>query len=237
MRWARGRIVAAGRHPGSGTAHPRIPTPIQRWDAPTRAHRHGPCGEPQLLIADEPTTALDVTIQAQILRLIQELGRKMGLSVLLITHNLGVVAKICDRVAVMYSGRVIETAPVRDLFRQPLHPYTQGLLKALPHTKAKRGGLEGIPGHIPDSISPPAGCRFHPRCPHVMDVCREVVPMASAHSPEHNVFCHLYEEQPESRVCLTITSSSAWPEGLFPNSRWFAQPQNERLQGGRRRQL
>ena len=155
-------------------------------------------GEPQLLIADEPTTALDVTIQAQILRLIQELGRKMGLSVLLITHNLGVVAKICDRVAVMYSGRVIETAPVRDLFRQPLHPYTQGLLRALPHTKAKRGGLEGIPGHIPDSISPPAGCRFHPRCPHVMDVCREIVPMASAHSPEHSVFCHLYEEQPES---------------------------------------
>ena len=154
-------------------------------------------GEPQLLIADEPTTALDVTIQAQILRLIQRLGRQLGLTVLLITHNLGVVAKICDRVAVMYSGRVIETASVRDLFQQPLHPYTQGLLNALPQAKAKRGGLQGIPGHIPDLISPPAGCRFHPRCPHVMGICREVVPDASAHSPQHSVFCHLYDEMPE----------------------------------------
>ncbi|MCY4009604.1 MAG: ABC transporter ATP-binding protein [Anaerolineaceae bacterium] len=154
-------------------------------------------GEPKLLIADEPTTALDVTIQAQILRLIQELGRKMGLSVLLITHNLGVVAKICDRVAVMYSGRVIETAPVRDLFNQPLHPYTQGLLKALPHAQSERGGLEGIPGHIPDLISPPAGCRFHPRCAHAMDHCREVVPPVSRKTAEHHVFCHLFDETEE----------------------------------------
>lgn len=154
-------------------------------------------GEPKLLIADEPTTALDVTIQAQILRLIQELGRKMGLSVLLITHNLGVVAKTCDRVAVMYSGRVIETAPVRDLFNQPLHPYTQGLLKALPQTQTERGGLEGIPGHIPDLITPPSGCRFHPRCTHVMNVCREVVPPASQQTDEHHVFCHLFEDTAE----------------------------------------
>lgn len=154
-------------------------------------------GEPKLLIADEPTTALDVTIQAQILRLIQELGREMGLSVLLITHNLGVVAKICDRVAVMYSGRVIETAPVRDLFSQPMHPYTQGLLKALPRTQTERGGLEGIPGHIPDLISPPSGCRFHPRCAHVMDICKSVVPPASMQTPQHDVFCHLYDDTSE----------------------------------------
>ena len=154
-------------------------------------------GEPKLLIADEPTTALDVTIQAQILRLIQELGREMGLSVLLITHNLGVVAKICDRVAVMYSGRVIETAPVRDLFSQPMHPYTQGLLKALPRSQTERGGLEGIQGHIPDLISPPLGCRFHPRCAHVMDICKSVVPPASMETPQHDVFCHLYDDASE----------------------------------------
>ena len=155
-------------------------------------------GEPQLLIADEPTTALDVTIQAQILRLIQNLGRQLGLSVLLITHNLGVVAKICDRVAVMYSGRVIETAPVRDLFRKPLHPYTEGLLRALPREKTERGGLVGISGVIPDLIEPPLGCRFHPRCPEAMDICRERVPGASLLSGEHRVFCHLYEETRET---------------------------------------
>jgi oligopeptide/dipeptide ABC transporter ATP-binding protein len=151
-------------------------------------------GEPDLLIADEPTTALDVTIQAQILRLITSLVRQLGLSVLIITHNLGVVAQTCQRVAVMYAGRVIENAPVRDLFRHPQHPYTQGLLRAVPTTRVQRGELEGIPGTIPNLVNPPSGCRFHPRCAHVMDVCKAVVPPGFSSEAEHVTYCHLYAE-------------------------------------------
>lgn len=151
-------------------------------------------GEPDLLIADEPTTALDVTIQAQILRLIESLVHRLGLTVMLITHNLGVVAKTCGRVAVMYSGRVVEEAPVRELFRNPKHPYTQGLIKALPRKESLRRGLEGIPGMIPDLYDPPDGCRFHPRCAHVMPHCRSEVPRATEIKGEHRVWCHLYDE-------------------------------------------
>lgn len=151
-------------------------------------------GEPDLLIADEPTTALDVTIQAQILRLITGLVKQLGLTVLLITHNLGVVANSCQKVAVMYAGRVIEQAPVRELFKNPQHPYTRGLLNAVPTRHTERGSLQGIPGLIPNLNDPPPGCRFHPRCPHVMDVCRHVVPPATGES--HAVYCHLYPETP-----------------------------------------
>ena len=151
-------------------------------------------GEPELLIADEPTTALDVTIQAQILRLIHDLVEKLNLSVLLITHNLGVIARLCDHVAVMYAGRVVEDAPMRQLFKNPKHPYTQGLLNAVPTKHTQRRGLQGIDGVIPNLIDPPSGCRFHTRCPHVMDVCREVVPEATEVDPQHKVYCHLYAE-------------------------------------------
>jgi oligopeptide/dipeptide ABC transporter ATP-binding protein len=151
-------------------------------------------GEPDLLIADEPTTALDVTIQAQILRLITSLVKQLGLSVLIITHNLGVVAQTCQRVAVMYAGRVIENAPVRELFRYPQHPYTQGLLRAVPTTHVQRGELEGIPGTIPNLVDPPSGCRFHPRCAHVMDVCKTAVPPGYAREADHVTYCHLYAE-------------------------------------------
>ncbi|MDX2138806.1 MAG: ABC transporter ATP-binding protein [Chloroflexota bacterium] len=151
-------------------------------------------GEPDLLIADEPTTALDVTIQAQILRLIDSLVKRLGLSVLLITHNLGVVVQTCQKVAVMYAGRVIETAPVGELFRNPKHPYTQGLLKAVPTAHTPRGALEGIRGTIPNLTQPPEGCRFHPRCPHVMDVCRGIVPSGYHVGADHKAYCHLYEE-------------------------------------------
>ena len=151
-------------------------------------------GDPDLLIADEPTTALDVTIQAQILRLIRSLVSKLGLTVLLITHNLGVVARSCERVAVMYAGRVIEEAPVRELFKNPKHPYTRGLIAAVPQKDVSRGGLEGIPGMIPNLINPPAGCRFHPRCEHVMDVCRANVPPAVSVGAEHTASCFLYPE-------------------------------------------
>jgi oligopeptide/dipeptide ABC transporter ATP-binding protein len=151
-------------------------------------------GKPDLLIADEPTTALDVTIQAQILRLITDLVKQLGLSVLLITHNLGVVAKTCEKAAVMYAGRVIEQAPVRELFRNPQHPYTRGLIQAVPTKRTVRGGLEGIPGSIPTLTDPPSGCRFHPRCPQVMDICRHEVPPSTPIGPDHRTSCHLYPQ-------------------------------------------
>ena len=151
-------------------------------------------GGPDLLIADEPTTALDVTIQAQILRLIRSLVQQLGLTVLLITHNLGVVARTCERVAVMYAGRVIEESPVRELFKNPKHPYTRGLINAVPQNNTERGGLVGIPGMIPNLIQPPVGCRFHPRCEHVMDVCRQKVPPANPVGVGHSASCFLYEE-------------------------------------------
>ena len=152
-------------------------------------------GDPDLLIADEPTTALDVTIQAQILRLIRSLVQRLGLTVLLITHNLGVVARTCERVAVMYAGRVIEESPVRELFKNPKHPYTRGLIHAVPQKHTGRRGLVGIPGMIPNLIHPPAGCRFHPRCEHVMAVCRQKVPAARQVGAGHSASCFLYEEE------------------------------------------
>ncbi len=152
-------------------------------------------GDPDLLIADEPTTALDVTIQAQILRLIRSLVSQLGLTVLLITHNLGVVARSCERVAVMYAGRVIEEAPVRELFRNPKHPYTRGLIAAVPQKEVTRGGLEGIPGMIPNLIDPPGGCRFHPRCQHTMAVCRQTVPTPVPVGEQHTTACYLYEAE------------------------------------------
>ena len=138
--------------------------------------------------------ALDVTIQAQILTLITDLVKQLGLSVLLITHNLGVVAKTCEKAAVMYAGRVIEQAPVRELFRNPKHPYTRGLIQAVPTKQTLRGGLEGIPGSIPTLTDPPSGCRFHPRCLQVMDVCRSEVPPPTPIGPDHQTSCHLYPE-------------------------------------------
>ncbi|MAS32915.1 MAG: ABC transporter ATP-binding protein [Anaerolineaceae bacterium] len=149
-------------------------------------------GEPDLLIADEPTTALDVTIQAQILRLINGLVARLGLSVIIITHNLGVVAQTCQRVAVMYAGRVVEQAPMRELFKNPKHPYTQGLLKAVPTRHTERGALMGIDGSIPNLVHPPAGCRFHPRCPHVMESCRMAVPPTVQVGQQHTAECVLY---------------------------------------------
>lgn len=149
-------------------------------------------GNPSLLIADEPTTALDVSIQAQILRLIVELVKEMNLSVLLITHNLGVVAKICKRVAVMYAGMVVECADVRTIFKEPKHPYTLGLLQAIPTYGTKKGEIKGIRGSIPDFIHPPPGCRFHPRCDHAMPRCSQERPEPVEVAPGHEVSCFLY---------------------------------------------
>jgi peptide/nickel transport system ATP-binding protein len=127
--------------------------------------------EPALVLADEPTTALDVTIQAQILDLLSDLQTRLGSTVLLITHDLGVVAQACDRVGVMYAGQLVEVAPTRELFASPRHPYTRALLDALPTRARATGGLRVIAGQVPDLSNPPVGCRFADRCPHRMDVC------------------------------------------------------------------
>jgi peptide/nickel transport system ATP-binding protein len=150
-------------------------------------------GRPDLLIADEPTTALDVSVQAQILRLIAELVRENNLTVLLITHNLGVVAQLCTRIAVMYAGNIVESGSTRQILQSPKHPYTQGLLKAIPTDDIARGDLEGVPGVVPSLLDPPSGCRFHPRCAFVQDRCRAALPPTYEPEPGHRVSCVLHE--------------------------------------------
>jgi oligopeptide/dipeptide ABC transporter ATP-binding protein len=153
--------------------------------------------KPQLLIADEPTTALDVTIQAQILDLMRELREKMGTAVILITHDLGIIAELADRVAVMYAGRIIEEADVKTLFAKPLHPYTQGLLASIPILGKITEQLEVIPGTVPNLINLPVGCRFAPRCTarieHDLSICAELEPDLFEESPNHTVRCWLYQ--------------------------------------------
>ncbi|MHA1168422.1 MAG: ABC transporter ATP-binding protein, partial [Candidatus Hodarchaeales archaeon] len=131
---------------------------------------------PKLLIADEATTALDVTIQAQILALLNELKDKIGASIVIITHDLGIVAETCTRFLVMYAGVVVEEGYTNDVFKKPLHPYTRGLLHAIPKIHIDQKELNVIRGSVPDLIYPPSGCRFHPRCPYVQDICREKKP-------------------------------------------------------------
>ena len=153
--------------------------------------------EPALMIADEPTTSLDVTTQAQILNLLRDLRTRVNASILYITHDLAVIAELCDRVAVMYAAKIVEDAPVGDLFAHPLHPYTQGLLESIVSmdTKAHAGAaLPTIPGTVPDLISPPSGCRFHPRCKYAFDRCKVEEPKLIAHGAHRRVACFLYEE-------------------------------------------
>jgi peptide/nickel transport system ATP-binding protein len=148
--------------------------------------------EPALVLADEPTTALDVTIQAQVLDLLRDLRTRLQTTIVLITHDLGVVAQICDRVGVMYAGQLVEVAPVSEIFRSPRHPYTQALLAALPTQQQVRGSLRMIPGRVPNLADPPPGCRFSTRCPYVMDVCATVPPLAHE-TDEHLIACWLSE--------------------------------------------
>ena len=147
-------------------------------------------GEPALLVADEPTTALDVTVQAQVLALIARLVAERGLALILISHDLGVVAASCARVTVMYAGTVVEEAPTAELLARPLHPYARGLIAAVPDLDRPQHRPQGIPGSIPGLISPPAGCRFHPRCPVATDRCRVEKPLLREILPGRTVACH-----------------------------------------------
>jgi peptide/nickel transport system ATP-binding protein len=145
--------------------------------------------QPSLLLADEPTTNLDVTIQAQILELMMNLKKKLGMSMILITHDMGVVAGVADRISVLYAGRVCESASTKTIFHNPLHPYTKALLEAVPNIAIKKEKLTVIPGTIPNLIEPPSGCRFHPRCDFAGSACSVTVPRLVEMEPEHYVAC------------------------------------------------
>ena len=151
--------------------------------------------EPELLIADEPTTALDVTIQAQILELFEKIQKQTGVSIILITHDLGVVAKIADRIAVMYAGKIVEVGTKREIFYQPEHPYTKGLLRSVPRLDLKGGKLAAIEGTPPDLFSPPVGCPFAARCAFAMEVCTHMHPSSTSLSQSHQVDCWLQDER------------------------------------------
>jgi peptide/nickel transport system ATP-binding protein len=169
--------------------------------------------DPDLLIADEPTTALDVTTQAQILELMNRLQREFGSAIIIITHDLGVVAETADDVVVMYAARVVERAPVDSLFRRPHMPYTWGLLGSLPRLDMDTERLVQIPGQPPSLLNPPRGCRFHPRCPYVMNVCKETEPELRPISdePGHLQACHL-DEQTKDREAAKLVAAGAMAE-------------------------
>ena len=150
---------------------------------------------PKVLLADEMTTALDVTVQAQTLQLLQQLKKTIDTSVLLITHDLAVVAEVCDRVAVMYAGNVVEVADVEELFGNPLHPYTQGLLASVPRADLTADEQKSIQGSVPNLLTPPSGCRFHPRCPKAFDKCPLKKPTLLEVSPGHYVACFLHGDE------------------------------------------
>jgi oligopeptide/dipeptide ABC transporter ATP-binding protein len=151
--------------------------------------------KPKLLIADEPTTALDVTIQNQIIKLMKELKTRYNTSMLFITHDLGIISKMSDRVAVMYSGFIVEIGDIKKLFIKPYHPYTRGLIGSVPVVGKKRRRLEVIKGMVPNLIYPPSGCRFHPRCEYCFEPCDSKIPESIEVQPDYFVACHLYDPQ------------------------------------------
>jgi oligopeptide/dipeptide ABC transporter ATP-binding protein len=195
----RGRSLAA--RAAALLAAVRIPSPVERL----RAFPHQLSGgmrqrvvgamaiaaPPRLLIADEPTTSLDLTIQAQYLSLLKDLQQEHRLALIFVTHNLGIVARICDRVAVMYAGRIVEMGPVRRIFARPAHPYSRALLESIPRLGARVARLVAVDGQPPDLARLPGGCAFAPRCPHVMDRCRVEAPPETAVEPGHVTRCWL----------------------------------------------
>ena len=160
-------------------------------------------GEPKLIIADEPTTNLDVTIQAQYLEVLKDIQQESGVALIFVTHNLGIVAKICDKMAVMYAGKIVEHGAVRDLFRSPKHPYTQALLGSMPKLGSKEQ-LYAIPGHPPNLAQPPSGCAFHPRCAHVMPQCVTRYPDDHQVGPNWTAKCWLLDKQPQEEYARAI---------------------------------
>jgi peptide/nickel transport system ATP-binding protein len=149
---------------------------------------------PDLLIADEPGTALDVIVQAQVLKLLKELKARLNLAMILITHDLSIITETCDTLAIMYAGKIAEYGDIMTIFKEPLHPYTRGLVRAFPSIKAAKRHMTSIPGFPPDLLNPPRGCRFHPRCPYATDICRNEEPkVTEVTQGKHYVACHLIE--------------------------------------------
>jgi peptide/nickel transport system ATP-binding protein len=154
--------------------------------------------EPPLMIMDEPTTALDVVMQKEIMQQIEELKNRLGFSILFITHDLSLLVEFSDRIAVMYAGEIVEIGPAHDIFAEPLHPYTRGLMNSFPSLDGAKTRLTGIPGSPPNMLNPPSGCRFHPRCPSVQPMHTQVRPTLREARPGHFVACHLYREGVEA---------------------------------------
>ncbi len=152
--------------------------------------------KPDLLFADEPTTNLDVTIQGQVLDLMKDLKQKLGMAMVLITHDMGIVASMADRVVVLYAGQVCEIAPTKELFRRPMNPYTRALLESVPRLDVRKT-LEIIPGNVPNLITPPSGCRFHPRCKYAFDKCSQDPPVLEEVGPQHFVACYAWRKLPK----------------------------------------
>jgi peptide/nickel transport system ATP-binding protein len=171
------------------------------------------CAEPELIIADEPTTALDVSVQAQIIALLERLGREHGTAIMLITHDMGVIAEAADRVAVMYSGRIAEIGPVRDVVRNPLHPYARGLMGAIPSLASEADRLVQIPGSMPRLSAIPPGCPFNPRCPHAWERCGIDRPEPIQHDV-HRVACHLYDANDPSAEARRAQTHPPAEEGV-----------------------
>jgi len=150
---------------------------------------------PSILIADEPSTALDVIVAAQVLKLLKELKEKLGLGMILITHDLSIIAELCEISAIMYAGKIVEYGDIFTVFKEPLHPYTQGLINAFPNIRLPRSRIASIPGFPPDLLNPPSGCRFHPRCPYAMDICKTEEPEFLHLGKGHYVACHLVSKR------------------------------------------
>jgi peptide/nickel transport system ATP-binding protein len=159
---------------------------------------------PSLLIADEPTTALDVTIQAQVLEILKNMKDEYDLALMLITHNLGVVAELTDRVHIFYGGRVAEVASTYNIFTNPRHPYTIALLESIPSLDVSKGRLATIPGNVPQLINPPQGCRFHPRCKYATDICSKEIPQLEEKEPERFIACHHWDEVEVSELAEQV---------------------------------
>ena len=149
---------------------------------------------PELMIMDEPTTALDVVVQGEVLDLVKRLQKELNLSVIIITHDLSVIAEMCDTTGIMYAGKLMECADTRTIFKAPKHPYTQGLISAFPSLKGAWKRLEGIPGSPPNLLNPPSGCKFHPRCPYAQERCREEEPISIEIEKDHQAACHFIDE-------------------------------------------